>query len=269
MVDSLQKFTIAAGGQNLEAEHHGPRGENAPTIVMLHEGLGSVSAWRDWPAELARETGFGVFVFSRAGYGNSDPVKLPRPVSYMHHEGHDVLPEVIAQAGIRKCILLGHSDGASISILHAGSDACRPEIAGLALLSPHVFCEPESIAGIEQSRDAYAKSDLRARLSKHHRDVDNAFWGWNGVWLDPEFRSWNIEDHLPKIDLPILLIQEDRDPYGTLAQVNAIERGVRGSTDMLILKGNGHFPHKDCHDETTSAVVKFARAIFGSHLENG
>jgi pimeloyl-ACP methyl ester carboxylesterase len=261
--DSPKKLTLSVDGKNLEAEHHGPRAEDAPTIVMLHEGLGSVSAWRDWPAELARETGFGVFVYSRAGYGNSDPVTLPRPVTYMHHEADVVLPQVLTQAKLQKCILLGHSDGASISILHAGSKTRHASVCGVALLSPHVFCEPISVAAIEAMRDAYMTTNLRERLSKVHRDVDNAFWGWNGVWLNPEFSKWNIEDRLAQIDLPTLVIQEDNDPYGTLAQVNAIERGTTGPTDIFVLNGNGHFPQRDFCHETTKAVARFARRVLG------
>ncbi|MEO8875494.1 MAG: alpha/beta hydrolase, partial [Polyangiaceae bacterium] len=229
MVGEPHTLEIIAGGHRLEAEHHGPKPKDAPTIVMLHEGLGSVSAWRDWPAELAVKTGFGVFVYSRAGYGNSDPVMLPRPVTYMHHEAQVVLPAVMEQAEIQASILLGHSDGASIAIIHAGSTARHASVRGLALLSPHVFCEDQSVAGIEQARSAYETTELRARLSKYHRDVDNAFWGWNRVWLDPEFRKWNIEEFLPKIDLPLLAIQEDRDPYGTLAQLDAIDEQSEGT----------------------------------------
>lgn len=261
MRSSPQKLTLSVAGKNLEAEHHGPLVEDAPTIVMLHEGLGSVSAWRDWPAELSHETGFGVFVYSRAGYGNSDSVTLPRPVSYMHHEADVVLPQVLALAKIQKCILLGHSDGASISILHAGSKTRHASVRGAALLSPHVFCEPISVAAIEAARVAYETTDLRTRLAKYHRDVDNAFWGWNGVWLDPEFSKWNIEDRLAGIDVPTLTIQEDHDPYGTLAQVDAIDRGVSGSKLTLVLKGNGHSPQRDFHGATTRAVVDFAKHV--------
>jgi pimeloyl-ACP methyl ester carboxylesterase len=262
------KLEIVADGKRLEAEWHGPRASDAPTIVMLHEGLGSISAWRRWPADLAQVTGFGVLVFSRAGYGSSDPVTLPRPIDYMHHEARVVLPTVLDQAQIEKCILLGHSDGASIAILNAGGNARHASIRGLALLSPHVFCEGESVTSIQHAREAYLHGELKARLSKHHRDVDNAFWGWNGVWLNPTFREWNIEGALPKIGLPTLVIQEERDPYGTLAQVRAIERGVAGSIEVLILKGSGHFPQKDCPEETTRAVSDFARRVLGrSHAE--
>jgi pimeloyl-ACP methyl ester carboxylesterase len=269
VANAAEKLEIVAGGKKLEAVWHRSGKKNAPAIVMLHEGLGSVSAWRDWPAELARETGLSVFAYSRAGYGNSDPVILPRPITYMHHEADVVLPEIFAQTKIEKCILLGHSDGASISILHVGGASRSGAVAGIALLSPHVFCEDLSVTSIEKSRDAYVNGDLKPRLAKYHRDVDNAFWGWNGVWLDPEFRKWNIEDRLPKIDLPTLVIQEEADPYGTLAQVDAIERGVAGPKDLLILKGNGHFPQKDCHAETTRAIVDFAEATLSGATLRG
>jgi pimeloyl-ACP methyl ester carboxylesterase len=260
--DLPQKLSFSVDGKNLEAEWHRASEESAPTIVMLHEGLGSVSAWRDWPAELARETGLSVFVYSRAGYGNSDPVTLPRPVSYMHHEADVVLPEILRQTNIEKCILLGHSDGASISILHAGSKARHASVRGIIVMSPHVFCESVSVTAIEAARVAYETTELRARLAKYHRDVDNAFWGWNGVWLNPDFASWNIEDRLPGIDVPTLMIQEDHDPYGTLAQLDAIERGVGGARNKLILKGNGHAPQKDFRDDTTKEIVLFTKRIF-------
>jgi pimeloyl-ACP methyl ester carboxylesterase len=262
VADGAQRLTLSIAGKTLEAEWHRRPGENAPTIVMLHEGLGSVSAWRDWPAELARETDLSVFVYSRAGYGNSDPVKLPRPVSYMHHEADVVLPEILAKTKIRNCMLLGHSDGASISILHAGSETRHASVRGIVVMSPHVFCETISVTAIEAARIAYETTDLRSRLAKYHRDVDNAFWGWNGVWLTPDFLKWNIEDRLPGITVPTLMIQEEHDPYGTLAQLHAIERGVSGSRNKLVLPGNGHAPQKDCRAETTQAVVDYARALF-------
>ena len=260
MADVPKKLTVTlVEGQKLEVVQYGLASEHAPTVVMLHEGLGSVSAWRDWPAELAQEIGVAVLAYSRAGYGNSDPASLPRSVNYLHHEADDVLPTVLTLAKVEKCILVGHSDGASIALLHAGGASSHPSVRGLALLSPHVFFEPESGSGIRASREAYLHGDLRGRLSKHHRDVDHAFWGWNDIWLNPEFSKWNIEDRLSKIGLPILLIQEDHDPYGTLAQLDAIQYGVSGPTERLIFVGNGHFPQKDFPEETTRAVTRFAR----------
>ena len=254
-----ERFDIRVGERTLEAAWHGPRPNEAPTIVLLHEGLGSVSAWRDWPAELVKQSGFGVLAYSRFGYGESSPATMPRPVSYMHEEAADVLPVVIAQPKLEKFILVGHSDGASIAILYAGGEHVSPLLKGAVLMSPHVFVEDISIASIARARDLFGGRDLRARLGKHHRDVEQAFWGWNRVWLDPEFRSWNIEDAVPKIRVPLLLIQEKDDPYGTLQQIEAIEEGARALTKPLILPGNGHSPWKEQREITTREIVLFAR----------
>lgn len=263
-----KRFTLTAANHRLEAVWHGPPPESAPTIVMLHEGLGCVAAWRDWPARLARETGLGVLVYSRWGYGDSDPQEPPRPLRYMHDEALDSLPEVLAAAGVRDAILLGHSDGASIALIYAGSPLSKragaPRIRALALLAPHVFCEDISVAAISRARDAYLQGDLRRALAKHHgENVDGAFWGWNRAWLDPGFREWNLEEYLPGIEIPVLVVQGETDPYGTLAQVEAIERYVRGPFSRLILAACGHAPQKDRPEETTAAVVDLARRVVG------
>ena len=239
--------------RHIESVFVGPKSET--TIVMLHEGLGSVSAWRDFPSLVSQATGLGVFVYSRLGYGRSDPVPLPRPLRYMHDEAA-MLPELLKD--IKKPILLGHSDGASIAIIAAGSGL---DARGLALLAPHVFCEDRSIDGIEKARDAYEHGDLRARLAKHHEHVDVAFWGWNRAWLDPGFRAWNIEEYLPRIDAPVLVVQGDADPYGTLAQVDAIERGVPVGITRVILSGTGHAPHRERQAETLEAIRAFVSRI--------
>jgi len=224
---------------------------------MLHEGLGSVDAWRDFPAEVAHATGLAVFVWSRFGYGRSDPVTPPRSLDYMQDEGA-IVGDVLAAAGVREAVLLGHSDGASIAIVAAGS-AQRVPIRGLALLAPHVFCEDRSVDGIEKARDAFLHGDLRARLAKYHADVDGAFWGWNGAWLDPGFRAWSLESFLPAIDVPVLVAQGDIDPYGTLAQVDAIERGVRGPFRRCVIEGGGHAPHRDDPARTLAAIDALVR----------
>ncbi|HXU34135.1 MAG TPA: alpha/beta hydrolase [Thermoanaerobaculia bacterium] len=263
-----EPFHLTAAGHRLEAVWHGPPPDAAPTIVMLHEGLGCVAAWRDGPARLARETGLGVLVYSRWGYGKSDPVEPPRPLRYMHDEALDSLPEVLAAAGVGDAILLGHSDGASIALIYAGSPLSKlpgaPRIRGLVLLAPHVFCEDLSVEAIARAREAYLQGDLRDRLAKHHgENVEGAFWGWNRAWLDPGFRDWNLEEFLPGIEIPVLVIQSESDPYGTLAQVDAIERGVRGPFSRLILSECGHAPQKDRPEETTAAVVDFVRRVVG------
>ncbi len=228
-----------------------PRGD---AIVLLHEGLGCVDAWRDFPERLRDATKTSVFAYSRAGYGRSSPVPLPRPLTYMHDEAR-VLPSVLEDAKISRPLLVGHSDGASIAIIAAGSGT---EARGLALLAPHVFCEDRSVDGIEKARDAYRHGDLRERLAKYHDDVDVAFWGWNRAWLDPGFRAWNIEEYLPRITAPVLVVQGDADPYGTLAQVDAIERGVPAGITKLILPGAGHAPHRERPKETLDAIASFA-----------
>jgi pimeloyl-ACP methyl ester carboxylesterase len=251
------RITLDAGGHQLEGAWHGPHAARAPTLVLLHEGLGSVAGWRTWPAELARASRLGVFAYSRWGYGDSTPRPAPWPLDYMHEEARG-LPAVLDAAGVRDCVLVGHSDGASIAIIAAA--ARDPRVKGLALMAPHVFVEDCSVAAIEKAKDAFRHTDLRKRLGKYHgSNVDGAFWGWNRAWLDPDFRAWNLEAFLPSIDVPVLVVQGDADPYGTRAQVDAIERGVRGPFEALFVPG-GHAPWREETDATTSAIVAFARA---------
>src|SRR5947207_7151030 len=232
-------FTIA--GKRIEAAWHEPEPEQAPTLVLLHEGLGSVAMWKEFPQNLAERTGYGVLVYSRPGYGRSDPVELPRPLTYMHEEARDILPAVLDRAGVRKAILVGHSDGASIATIYAGS---RQDfrIRGLALIAPHFFVEEVTVRSIAAAKDAYETGDLRARLSKYHRDVDLAFWGWNGAWLDPQFRSWNIDEYLPYIRVPILIVQGEDDPYGTAAQIELAEQETYCPVEIRMVPAAGHSP---------------------------
>ncbi len=259
-----ERFEIVAAGHRLEASWTGPRPNDAPTLVLLHEGLGCVAMWRDFPEALAAATGLGVFTYSRIGYGGSDPVELPRPLTYMHDEGRVALPAVLDAAGVGEAILVGHSDGGSIAIVHAGSGA-GPRVRALALLAAHVFCEPMSVEAIARARDAYEHGDLRDKLARYHgKNVDGAFWGWNRAWLDPAFASWNIEEFLPRIDpgVATLVVQGDADPYGTLKQVDAIEAGVRGPCERLVLPGCGHAPHRERASETVDAISRLARRTF-------
>jgi len=253
---------LHADGARLEAEWHGPPPETAPTLVFLHEGLGCVAMWREFPAALAEATGLGALVVSRLGYGGSDPVSLPRPLSYMQHEGREVLPQVLDAAGVREAILVGHSDGGSIALVHAGTPRAHPRVLGLMLEAPHVFCEDLSVASIAEAREAYEHGDLRERLRKYHGDnVDCAFWGWNRAWLDPGFRAWNIEEYLPNIGVPVLVVQGEDDRYGTLAQVEAIERRCRSPVSRAILPKCGHSPHRDKPAETLAVMVGFVRKL--------
>lgn len=249
---------IEAGGRRLECAWIGPPPERAPTLVFLHEGLGSLGMWKDFPARLAEAAGCGALVYSRAGYGGSDPVELPRPVRFMHHEA-DVLAEVLAAAGVRDAILFGHSDGASIALIHAGSRRDTP-VRALILEAPHVFTEPHGLESIARIREAYRATGLRERLARYHgSNTDVAFRGWNDVWLDPGFRAWNIEEYLPSIAVPILLIQGEDDEYGTIRQVDAIRAQVAGPAEVLILPGCGHSPHRDQRDRVIEASAAFIR----------
>ena len=225
-----------------------------PALVLLHEGLGSVELWRTVPDALHEATGRRVVAYSRAGYGRSGPAVLPRPVSYMHDEADVVLPALLDDLGIARPVLVGHSDGASIAVLHAG--AGRP-VAGLVLIAPHVVVEDVSVASIAAAREAYATTDLRDRLARYHDDVDATFRGWNDVWLSPAFRSWDITDRLAAIAAPVLVVQGADDPYGTTRQVDLIAAGLGGPCDVLLLPGVGHAPHLEAPAEVLAAITAF------------
>ena len=205
---------LAIGGASLEYRMIGPRPDAAPTIVMLHEGLGAVTTWGDFPARLAEKTGAGVFVYSRAGYGKSSTIALPRPLDYMQREATDVLPQLLDAIGFRRGILLGHSDGATIAAYYAGSVQDH-RVRGLVLIAPHFFMEDSNIAAIRKTVETYETTDLRAKLARHHADVDAAFRGWSGAWLDPGFAKFDTTDALAYIRVPILVLQGAADPYGT------------------------------------------------------
>ncbi len=247
-------------GKRLEAVSYGPPPEGAPTLVMLHEGLGCVALWREFPQRLAEATGCGVFAYSRAGYGRSDRIALPRPLDYMTREARETLPALLDAIGVKRAILFGHSDGASIAAIYAGSvEDFR--VRGLVLLAPHFFTEESGLAVIAAAREAYERGDLRARLAKYHADVDDAFRGWNDAWLDPGFKAWNIADAIDYWRVPVLAIQGADDQYGTLAQIREIETRIYSPLDVEILAGCRHSPHLERPRETLAAAADFCARL--------
>jgi pimeloyl-ACP methyl ester carboxylesterase len=251
---------LAIGPHRLEYRMIGPRPDSAPTIVMLHEGLGCVGLWNDFPDRLQKATGLGVFVYSRAGYGQSSAVKLPRPLTYMHDEAREVLPALLETIGFKRGLLLGHSDGASIAAIYAGTHQDR-RVGGLVLIAPHFFTEDSGLASIAEARKAYETGDLRQRLSRWHKDVDNAFRGWNGAWLDPEFRQWDITGELAYIRVPILIVQGEDDQYGTVKQIEAAERECYCPVEVALLPGAKHSPQREAPEATLKAVVDFVARV--------
>ena len=252
---------VRAGGRRLEYRWFEPVHvrDGMPVLVFLHEGLGSVALWKSFPADVAAATGCPALVYSRHGYGKSEKLTQLRAVDYMHREALDVLPEVLNQLGIEKPVLIGHSDGASIALIHAGAGRQMPR--GLVVLAPHVFVEEITIRSIEAARRAFDSSDLPARLGRYHDDVQSTFRGWNDIWLDPAFRNWNIEEFLAGIRCPVLAIQGEDDEYGSRAQIAAIARQVSGKARMLLLPSCAHAPFVDRRDDTLSAIKDFLSGL--------
>jgi pimeloyl-ACP methyl ester carboxylesterase len=242
----------------------GPAPADAPTIVMLHEGLGSAALWGDFPDRLQAATGAGVVVYSRAGYGASSPVTLPRPLDYMHTEALDILPKLLDQIGFRRGLLLGHSDGASIAAIYAGGSGDH-RIRGLALIAPHFVVEDVSVASIADIKHAYENTSLRSKLARWHRDVDNAFYGWNGAWLDHGFRDWDITEYLGYIRVPVAILQGANDEYGTILQVEIAQRECYCPVEATIIAGAGHSPHREAPEATLKAIAEFAGRILSTH----
>jgi pimeloyl-ACP methyl ester carboxylesterase len=241
----------------------GPAPTQAPILMLLHEGLGSVGLWRDLPERLAAVTGAGVVVYSRQGYGASTPAELPRPLTYMQDEALQILPKVLDAIGFQRGLLIGHSDGASIATLYAGRTQDR-RILGLSLIAPHFFVEDLSITSIRDAKAAYEAGDLRRKLERWHKDVDGAFRGWNDAWLDPEFRDWDISEVLGHIRVPIQIIQGSDDQFGTLRQIRVVEEECRCPVEVKILPAVGHSPHREAPAVTLSAIADFAKHILAS-----
>jgi pimeloyl-ACP methyl ester carboxylesterase len=247
---------VEAGGHRLEYETIGLGAADAPTIVLLHEGLGSVALWRDFPKALNMAAGLRVLVYSRWGYGKSDPVtRFPHGIDYMHREALEALPELLRALGIAQPILFGHSDGGSIALLYAARHVA-PEPLSVIAMAPHVFVERVSTISIAKARVAYEETDLRAKLARFHDDVDSAFYGWNTTWLLPAFAHWNIEDEIAAIRCPILVIQGEGDEYGTPKQLESIKAHSGGRAELVLLPECGHSPHRDQREATLVAVKR-------------
>ena len=252
------------GNSDLEFRMIGPMSADAPTIVMLHEGLGSAALWGDFPDRLQAATGMGVFVYSRAGYGASSSVALPRPLDYMSREALEVLPALLDAIGFTRGVLLGHSDGASIAAIHAGGSGDH-RVRGVVLIAPHFVVEDVSVASIAAIRRTYETTDLRNKLMRWHRDVDNAFYGWNDAWLDPGFRQWDIGEYLAYIRVPVAILQGEDDQYGTIRQIEIAQGECYCPVDVTMIPGTGHSPHREAAELTLGTVSEFVRRILIAH----
>jgi pimeloyl-ACP methyl ester carboxylesterase len=261
-----QGFIELGDGVQLEYRMIGPRPQDAPTLVMLHEGLGCVGLWGDFPERIAAATGAGVFVYSRAGYGRSSPASLPRPLTFMHDEAKAVLPRLLDAIDFHRGLLLGHSDGASIATIYAGSVQDH-RVRGLILIAPHFITEDAGIAEIARARDAYESGDLRTKLARWHADVDNAFRGWNDAWLDPGFRSWEITTELAYIRVPVLIVQGEDDQYGTALQITTAERECYCPVEVAMLPGVRHAPHREAPEVLLKMASDFANRLLREHNE--
>lgn len=256
----VESGTLSAGGKALEYACFGPPPHEAPTLVLLHEGLGCTALWRGFPQALAKATGFGVFAWSRAGYGQSDPADLPRPVDYMTREAVEVLPQVLDAIGFRRGVLVGHSDGATIAAIHTGTVPDH-RVRGLVLMAPHFFTEEMGLAEIAKAKEAYAATDMRDRMAKYHRDPDNTFRGWNDAWLDRDFRTWNVSDVIDYLRVPVLAIQGRDDQYGTLAQIDELEARSYAPVDRLILDDCRHAPYLDRAEAVVAGIADFVARL--------
>ena len=254
---------VEIGGRRLEYRWAGPSAQtpagSRPVLVFLHEGLGSVALWKQFPDRVAEQTGCRALIYSRYGYGRSDELAAPRLPDYMHREALEVLPELLERLGVEEPVLVGHSDGASIALIHAGS-GMRP-LRGVVAMAPHVFVEEISIRSIEQAKTAFESTDLGQKLGRYHDHPETMFRGWNDIWLHPGFRDWNIEDRLPAIRAPLLLIQGEDDQYGSLAQIEAIERQAGSAARTCILPDCAHSPHVDQPDATVEEISGFVGRI--------
>jgi len=261
--DSFNTISIDAG----DIEYHwtyptsGQASDDRSAIVLLHEGLGCVAMWRDFPQNLADACDRNVFSYSRFGYGGSSPCELPRPGSYMHDDALDHLGPILDAAGIQSVILVGHSDGASIAAIYAGGKN-DPRVKGIVLMAPHFFCEDVSVASIAAARKAWDEGNLREKLARYHgENVDCAFLGWNDTWQQPEMLEWNLVPYLECIEVPVLAIQGKDDAYGTDDQVNVISEYCYAPKTVHLLDDCGHSPYQDQSETTLALITEFSNQL--------
>jgi pimeloyl-ACP methyl ester carboxylesterase len=247
---------LTVDGRCLEYQWHKGKSVDAPTVVFLHEGLGSIGLWKNFPQQLVDASGCSAVVYSRYGNGFSDVLTEARQPDYMHREARAVLPEFLDKLNVSNPILFGHSDGASIALIHAAMESSR--ILSIVALAPHVIVEDLTLENIRAARTAYQSTDLPSRLSKYHKDADSTFWGWNDIWLSPDFRDWNIESLLSGIRCPVLAIQGREDEYGTLRQLDILKREMP-TAQLRVLDQCRHSPHRDQPAALLSAVGDFIR----------
>ena len=252
---------VTVEGLRLEYRDIDATDAKMPTLVLLHEGLGCVAMWRDFPQKLAAATGCRTVVFSRAGYGHSEAYAEPRSPRYMHHEGEVMLPAFLDALGIERPVLVGHSDGGSIALIFAGAFPARP--LGVAVMAPHEFVEDITLAGIRAARRVWESSDWPQKLARYHHDAPRVFSDWNDTWLSPAFRDWNIEAYLPRIACPVLALQGEDDEYATMRQIEVIGEVVPG-TEVLKLPACGHSPQRDQEAAVLSALAAFVSRCSGS-----
>ncbi len=253
---------VTVQGRQIEVRRIPGAATACPPLVFLHEGLGCVSLWRDFPDKVARRVGAPALLYSRFGYGHSDGLAGPRQPRFMHDEALQILPELLDTLRIEKPILIGHSDGASIALIHAAS--AQRAVTATVLMAPHVLVEACSIESIARAAETYEKSDLKERLARHHTRVDDAFHGWSRIWLDPRFRTWSLARECQTLSVPTLLIQGEDDEYGTLAQLDAIAEVAPGPVQRVVLANCGHSPHRDQEAAVLDAISGFVERVLTS-----
>jgi pimeloyl-ACP methyl ester carboxylesterase len=257
-------FFVPANGHILQVStlyHAGTKDAGEPTLVFLHEGLGCIDTWRNFPRQLCEATGLGALIYDRYGFGGSDPLLEPRSAGYLEQEAHQSLPELLEACGITTPLLIGHSDGGTIALLYAARFPERPR--GVITEAAHVFVEEVTLSGIRQAEAAYQAGGLRDKLMRHHgQRTDAMFHGWSDIWLAPEFRDWSVESELARIRCPVLAIQGEDDEYGSAAQVQAIASRVSGPAAVALIPGCGHIPHHQARERVLREMTEFIGTIY-------